>query len=84
MSTETESKAVLIDNIEVCTRLGIKPGTWRKRVASGQAPLPHSVMGARTYYRLADVKYYETEGKWHSRMKFKGLQPQSPGDSPSN
>lgn len=30
----------LIDNIEVCRLLGVKPNTWRMRVLAGNAPCP--------------------------------------------
>lgn len=61
----------LIDSLEVCRLLGVLPNTWRKRVSKGQAPLPHSIMGRLSYYRLADIRYRLNSGKWPAEMKFK-------------
>ncbi len=68
----SESVSRLIDNLEVCRRIGVKPDTFRKRVASGQSPLPFSRQGNRTYYREKDVTYYQKEGLWPASMTFKG------------
>jgi hypothetical protein len=67
---------VLIDNLEVCRLLGIKPDTFRKRVSRGQAPLPHSVMGARSYYRTRDIRHYLTHGTWPPGTRFRYRQPE--------
>jgi predicted site-specific integrase-resolvase len=64
------SDSLLIDNLEVCRLLGVKPDTWRKRVRAGTAPVPHTTMGARTYYRRADVRHYARHGTWPSRVVF--------------
>jgi hypothetical protein len=69
---ELRTSAVLIDNLEVCRMLGVKPDTWRKRVTRGDSPLPFTVSGARSYYRLADVRFYLRDGVWPARMKFRG------------
>ena len=61
----------LVDNLEVCRLLGVNPDTFRKRVSRGQAPLPHSTMGARTYYRSADIRHYLRQGTWPAAMKFR-------------
>ncbi len=71
-ATPELAPGALIDNMEVCRRLGINPSTWRGRVARGEAPLPHAVMGRRTYYREADVRHYQVRGTWPARMKFRG------------
>jgi hypothetical protein len=68
-TVETEAK--LIDNIEVCRLLGVKPDTWRKRVQSGSAPMPFSRMGNRSYYRAADVRHYLRKGSWPARVRFR-------------
>jgi hypothetical protein len=65
----------LIDHLEVCHLLGVKPDTWRKRVGAGSAPLPHSRMGARSYYRRTDVKHFLRHGSWPTRMRFLGSDP---------
>ncbi len=62
--------AVLIDNLEVCRRLGVEYDTWRKRVKRGVAPLPMTVQGRRGYYRLADVKHFEATGQWPRGVVF--------------
>jgi hypothetical protein len=80
---EPRTQSVLIDNLEVCKMLGVKPDTWRKRVASGISPLPFTVTGARSYYRLSDVRFYLRGGKWPARMQFRGKQQESvPGPDP--
>src|SRR4051794_6544965 len=66
---------VLIDNLDLCKMLGVKSGTWRRRVERGVSPLPFTVMGARTYYRLADVRHFLQKGTWPARMKFRGFAP---------
>lgn len=78
MSTETKTKTRLIDNLEVCRQLGVKPDTWRKRVAKGLAPLPFTVAGARTYYRVADIRHYLRKGTWPARMAFRGRRVEDP------
>lgn len=67
-----EKLSHLIDNLEVCRRLGVKPNTWRKRVTKGMAPLPFTSMGDRTYYRVADVQHFLRVGLWPATMKFRG------------
>jgi hypothetical protein len=64
-------KTGLIDNIDLCRLLGVKPDTWRKRVSVGTAPLPFSQMGNRTYYRISDVRYFLRKGQWPERLKFR-------------
>lgn len=71
--------STLIDNIEVCRRLGVKSDTWRKRVERGDSPLPFSRQGARTYYREKDIAYYQRHGIWPARMKFKARAESAPG-----
>ena len=68
--SKDQPKSILIDNIEVCRMLGVNADTWRKRVANGAAPKPHSRMGSRTYYRRADVAYFIREGHWPAGAKF--------------
>lgn len=79
---KTRSAAVLIDNLEVCRRLGVEYDTWRKRVKRGDAPLPMTVQGRRGYYRLSDVKQYEETGQWPKGVVFNtpalGQTPPSP------
>jgi hypothetical protein len=77
----TRGSAVLIDNLEVCRLLGVKPDTWRKRVTRGISPLPFTVSGARSYYRFVDVKFYLRNGVWPARMRFRGFQAE-PGPGP--
>lgn len=69
------SEAKLIDNIEVCRLLGVKPDTWRKRLKVGTAPLPFTQMGSRTYYRAADVRHYLRKGMWPARVRFRSQKP---------
>lgn len=69
---EPRNSSVLIDNLEVCRLLGVKPDTWRKRVTRGDSPLPFTVSGARTYYRLSDLRCYLRDGKWPPWMSFRG------------
>jgi hypothetical protein len=64
----------LIDSLEVCRLLGVRNDTWRKRVAKGLAPLPHSVMGRLRYYRKSDVRHFLDHGTWPAEMKFRNLQ----------
>jgi hypothetical protein len=78
---ELRTSAVLIDNLEVCRMLGVKPDTWRKRVNRGDSPLPFTVSGARSYYRLADVRFYLRDGLWPARMRFRGKR-QEPAPAP--
>jgi hypothetical protein len=68
---------ILIDNLELCRLIGVKPDCWRKRVSRGQAPLPHSVMGARSYYRTRDLRHYLKQGTWPPGMKFRNVQTES-------
>jgi hypothetical protein len=85
---EPRTSSVLIDNLDVCKMFGVKPDTWRKRVASGVVPLPFAVIGARSYYHLSDVRFFLRNGKWPGRMKFRGrgaepeieAQPEAPSD----
>jgi len=68
------TEAKLIDHIDMCRILGVKPDTWRKRIKIGTAPLPFSQMGSRTYYRIADLRHYLKQGAWPARMKFRAQQ----------
>ena len=61
----------LIDNIEVCKRLGVKPDCFRKRVQKGVCPLPFTCAGSRGYYRLFDVRHYQKTGQWPDSVKFR-------------
>jgi hypothetical protein len=67
-------ESVLVDNLEVCRLLGVHPSTWRSRVQSGAAPLPHARMGARCYYRRGDVEHFVREGRWPEGMRFRDSQ----------
>lgn len=65
-----QQKSILIDNLEVSRMLGVNADTWRKRVERGQAPMPFTRMGARTYYRRADVRHFLKTGGWPAGMTF--------------
>lgn len=75
-----ESATRLIDNLEVCRRLGVRPDTWRKRVDRGDSPLPFSRQGARTYYRERDIAYYLKKGVWPASMRFKARARAEPSE----
>lgn len=72
--SKTTRKPVLIDNLEVCAILGVRPDTWRKRVQVGTAPLPHCRMGSRTYYRRVDVRRFLRLGRWPEGMVFRAAE----------
>lgn len=71
MKTKKPAKSTLMDSLKVCFELDIEPDTWRKRVYRGQAPLPHSRMGARSYYRRVDVRHRIKYGVWPAGMKYR-------------
>jgi hypothetical protein len=71
MKESTLPKSILMDHHEVCALLGVKTDTWRKRVARGLSPLPHSTMGARYYYRRADVRAFIRSGVWPTTAVFR-------------
>jgi hypothetical protein len=70
------AKSVLMDNLDVCELLGVRPDTWRKRINLGIAPIPHSRAGARGYYKRADVRAYIKTGQWPAGMKFRNRKPE--------
>jgi hypothetical protein len=72
MSAATAAPSLLIDYLEACRMLGVKPSTWRMRVQAGTAPLPHARMGSRAYYKRADVEHFAERGVWPPGMTFKG------------
>lgn len=55
--------------------LGVKPDCWRKRIELGLAPMPHSRMGNRSYYRRVDIMYRYRKAEWPDGMKFKNQRP---------
>lgn len=63
--------SALMDNLAVCKALGVKPDTWRKRVDRGQAPLPFTRQGARSYYRKADIRHFLKTATWPHTMRFR-------------
>lgn len=79
MGTKTTERpeSLLVDHLEVCRMLGINHETWRKRVANGVAPLPHSRMGSRNYYRRADILWYVKHGTWPEHIRFKAVTPRA-------
>ena len=48
----------------------VKPDTWHGRVRDGTAPIPHSRMGNRSYYRVAHIEHYIEHGTWPEGMRF--------------
>jgi hypothetical protein len=71
MSHAAAPPSLLIDYLEACRMLGVRPSTWRDRVNRGDVPLPHARMGNRAYYKRADVEHFAERGMWPQGVKFR-------------
>lgn len=71
MGTKTKPTARLMSHIALAALVGLKPRTLRRRVAAGEWPEPHSIVGWTWLYRADQVEHYIETGAWPEGTRFK-------------